>query len=156
LNRFSAVQPPGARTGAAPVPTSLKSVALLLYLTGILTVVYWVVYFTSGAVQAESSEVYIAFEDAFPAADGWMTLACFLAGAGLLRGRAWGLLFGVAAGSAMIFLGLMDVLFNLQHGMYALGGVEMAIETVINVWTLGFGSFVIWFLWSRRRLLADW
>lgn len=146
----------GLRTGTVPVPTSLKAVAILLSITAVCTIAYWVVYFTSGAVQADHSEIYIAFENAFPAADGWMCLACFLATAGLLRGRSWGVLFGVAAGSAMIFLGLMDVLFNLEQNMYALGGAEMAVESFINVWTLGFGSFVIWFLWSRRRLLADW
>lgn len=141
---------------ATPVPAALKTVAVLLLATGVLTIAYWVVYFTSGAVQAESSEIYIAFENAFPAADGWMCVACFLAAVGLWRGRSSGFLFGAAAGSAMIFLGLMDVLFNLEQNMYALGGMEMAIETVINIWTLGFGSFVIWFVWARRRSLADW
>ncbi len=140
---------------AAPLPGSVKAVAMLLDLTGLITVLYWVLYFTSGAVQAETSAIYVAFENSFPAADGWMSLACFLAGAGLLLRRHWGLLFGLSAGSAMIFLGLMDVLFNLEQGMYLALSGEMVFEILINVWTLGFGIFSLWFLWSRRKLLAD-
>jgi len=133
----------------------VKATAILLGLTGLMTVVYWVLYFATGAVQAETSPVYIAFENSFPAADAWMAAACFVAAAGLLARRHWGLLFGVCAGSAMIFLGLMDVLFNLEQGMYAAMNAEMAFETLINAWTLGFGAFVLWFLWSRRKILAD-
>jgi hypothetical protein len=142
-----------AKACAAPVPRSIKVIAWLLDLTGLLTVAYWVVYFTSGAVQVQHSEVYIAFENAFPAADGWMALACFLGAAGLRLRRPWGLLFGICAGSAMIFLGLMDVLFNLQHGMYAVISAEMAVEILINIWTLGFGAFVLRFLWSKRKVV---
>jgi len=139
---------------AAAIPGAVKVVAYLLDATGLLTVVYWILYFATGMVQAESSEIYIAFENSFPAADGWMALACFISAAGLLLRRHWGVLFGIAAGSAMIFLGLMDVLFNIEQGMYAVITAEMAVEILINVWTLGFGAFVLWFLWSRRSELG--
>ncbi|MCL6580822.1 MAG: hypothetical protein K6U08_04300 [Firmicutes bacterium] len=144
---------PLSRAGALPL--SAKVMAVLLSLTGLLTVLYWVLYFFAGAVQVEASEVYVAFENAFPAADGWMALACFLSAAGLLGRRPWGLAFGLCAGSAMIFLGLMDVLFNIEQGLYAVRSLEMSLEILINIWTLGFGAFTIWFLWTRRKLFAD-
>jgi uncharacterized membrane protein (DUF2068 family) len=82
---------------------------------------------------------------------------CALAGAiGLWRRRAWGFLFGLLAASSSIFLGLMDVLFNLNEGMYAIGGVEMVIEIAINLLTLGLGPVVIVYLWrSRVALLGE-
>jgi hypothetical protein len=150
--------PASAKTTASrakPLPTSVKVVSVLLDLTGVMTVVYWVLYFATGVVQAETSEVYIAFENSFPLADAWMAAACFAGAAGLFLRRHWGLLFGICAGATMIFLGCMDVLFNLEQGMYAVMNGEMVFETLINVWTLGFGAFVLWFLWSRRKLLLD-
>lgn len=158
LPNTSGKTPASAKTPtscAAPLPTSVKVVSILLDLTGAMTVVYWVLYFAAGAVQAETSEIYIAFENSFPAADAWMSAACFIGAAGLLLRRHWGLLFGICAGATMIFLGLMDVLFNLEQGMYAVMNGEMVFETLINVWTLGFGVFVLWFLWSRRKLLLN-
>lgn len=140
---------------AQPAPVSAKVVAALLAFTGLVTVLYWILYFFTGSVQAGTSAVYIGFENSFPLADGWMALACFLGAAGLWRRHSWGLLFGLAAGSANVFLGLMDVLFNLENGMYAVVSGEMAFEILINVWTLGFGVFLLWFLWTRRHLFAD-
>lgn len=143
--------------GGPALTSPLKVVAVLLALTGLVTILYWVAYFTTGAVQSESSTVYIAFENSFPAADAWMSLCCFLGAAGLFSrreaGRQRGLLFGLAAGSAMIFLGLMDVLYNLEQGMYLKMSTEMGLEVLINVWTLGFGAFLLVFLWSRRKTL---
>jgi len=58
--------------------------------------------------------------------------------------------------SAMVFLGLMDTLFNLEHGKYATMTGEMAVETAINVGCLTFGPVTIVRLWraqgAARRL----
>jgi hypothetical protein len=120
------------------------------------TIAYWVAYFAAGAVQTAGDAVYVGFENAFPAADGYMA-ACWLAAAALLwRGRATAIPVGIAAGSAMIFLGLMDTLFNLEHGKYASMTAEMAVETVINLVCLTFGPLTIVRLWGlRERLGAD-
>jgi uncharacterized membrane protein (DUF2068 family) len=126
----------------------------MLLFACIATTAYWVIFFTTGDVQARSDPVYIAFESAFPLADGWMAL-CALGGAvGLWRKKDWGFLFGLLAGSSSIFLGLMDVLFNINEGNYALGGPEMAVETAINITTLGFGILVIVYLWRNRSRLC--
>lgn len=121
------------------------------------TIAYWVAYFAVGTVQTASDPVYVGFENSFPAADGYMA-ACWLAAAALLwRGRATAVPVGIAAGSAMVFLGLMDTLFNLEHGKYAAMTPEMAIETVINVACLSFGPFTMIRLWRiRARLDSHW
>lgn len=134
-------------------PRARRALATILLLGGIGTVVYWVTFFTSGAVQATREPCYLAFERAFPAADGWTAVAAILAGVALLRRRPAAVLFAVAAGSGFVFLGLMDVLYNLEHGMYALWTAEMAGEIVINVFCLGVGPLAIGCAWRWRRML---
>jgi hypothetical protein len=117
-------------------------------------IAYWAAYFGAGAVRTASDPVYVGFENAFPAADGYMAM-CWLAAATLLwRGRASAVAVGIAAGSAMVFLGLMDTLFNLEHGKYAAMTAEMAVETAINVVCLTFGPFTMIRLWGLRTRLG--
>ena len=133
-----------------PVSDRVHATAIVVLALG--TIAYWAAYFGAG-VQTTSDPVYVGFENAFPAADGYMT-ACWLAAAALLwRGRASAVAVGIAAGSAMVFLGLMDTLFNLEHGKYATMTPEMAAETVINVACLTFGPFTMIRLWRIRGRL---
>lgn len=55
----------------------------------------------------------------------------------------------------MIFLGLMDVTFNVNQGIYALGGIETAIEVIINLFCLVVGPLIILFLWRERKLWLE-
>lgn len=118
------------------------------------TLAYWTAYFTAGAVQTSEDAAYVAFENAFPLADAYMA-ACYVAAAVLLlRGRAAAVPIGIAAGSAMVFLGAMDTLFNLEHAKYADMTAEMAIETVINVVCFVLGPVTMVRLWHARSRFA--
>jgi hypothetical protein len=120
---------------------------------GITTVAYWVEFFSSGRVRTSEDQAYVDFERAFPLADAYMA-AAFLAGAGLLRrGRPAAVPVGIAAGSAMVFLGAMDTLYNLQHGKYRSMTPEMAVETLINAVSFTFGPFTMYRLWKARGRL---
>lgn len=124
--------------------------AVLMVLAALGTVAYWVTYFTSGATHVRTDEVYLAFENAFPLADGWM-VACYMLSAYFLwLNDRRAVLWGIAAGSAMIFLGCMDFLFNLEQGHFRspISG-EMWAEIVIVTFCLTFGPFTIWRLWTR-------
>ena len=55
----------------------------------------------------------------------------------------------------MVFLGLMDTLFNLEHGKYADITPEMAVETGINAVCLLFGPFTMIRLWRARGRLES-
>ncbi len=100
---------------------------------------------------------YFTFENAFPAADGWLALTLLLGALGLALNRSWGLLWGLLAGGAGIYLGCMDVLFDLENGIYLVpkGGDPSAviIEASINVLTFTLGVVVITYLWRQRRWL---
>jgi len=134
-------------------PKGIGWIIGLLLFACFAIVTYWAIFFTTGDVQVRKDPVYMAFESAFPLADGWMAL-CALAGAvGLWRHKDWGFLFGLLAGSSSIYLGLMDVLFNINEGNYALGGAEMVVEIAINLATLCLGIVVIAYLWRNRSCL---
>lgn len=137
-------------TSAHP-PRGRIGVVALLWASALVTVLYWLVFFTSGEVRSSEAECYLAFERAFPAADGWLAAACAAAAEGLRRGRAWAALFGIAAGSAAVYLGLMDVLYNLENGMYARLDGPMIGELIINVYCLSFGPFLLGYFWRVRN-----
>lgn len=133
------------------VTTADRAHAIFMVIAALGTIAYWLTYFSSGATQVRGDEVYLAFENAFPLADAWMALCYLLAAFFLWRGDGRALLWGLCAGSAMIFLGCMDLLFNIeQQHFHAPISAEMAAEIVIVVFCLSFGPFTIWRLWRNR------
>jgi len=135
-----------------PRPKGLLLVAAILLFAAVMVPVYWISFF-SGSGVITRDPTYLAFEYAFPAADAWMAIAALLGCIGLIRRKPWGVLFSLLAGSASIFLGLMDVLFDLQNGIYLIASEEVAVEVAINILTLTLGPVVIWYVWTRRQLL---
>ncbi|HEY3255849.1 MAG TPA: hypothetical protein VGJ91_17950 [Polyangiaceae bacterium] len=123
----------------------------------IATLAYWLVWFgiDRDILASAHSESYYAFENSFPAADLWMAASGIAASAALVRRRASALLWLIAAGATSIYLGLLDVLFDLENGIYRSpdsGGV--LVEIAINVLTLAFGTVILIWTWRARRDLA--
>ena len=135
-------------------PFGLNGVVAWLWIASALNVLYWLVFFTSGALQTSHDAVYLGFERAFPAADAWLVIASIACAEGLRRRHSWAVLYGIAAGSAFIYLGLMDALYNLEHGMYAGLTSAMVAEGVINVMCFATGPFLMWYVWRHRRWLG--
>jgi hypothetical protein len=119
--------------------------SILLILTAVLTIYFWIDFFYKGNVQVMKEEWYIKFESAFPVADFWMAACALLGAFGLLTGQSFGPFFALLAASALIFLALMDITFNVQNQMYRLvrKSREMAFELVINLWCLSLGIILI-------------
>ncbi len=119
--------------------------AVLLLVTAVVTVAYWVDFFWHGSVNVVEEEWYIRFERAFPLADGFMSASAVVAAIGLLSGAAYGVGFGLVAAGALLFLGLMDVTFNVGNGLYGYlrTSQPMRAELVINVWSLGLGAVLL-------------
>jgi len=136
-------------------PSGLYIVVGLLFFATAATILYWVAFFfIPGSVQASEDPCYLTFELAFPLADAWMALAALLGGIGLLKKRPWGFLFGLLAGSAAIFLGLMDLLYDLEHGMFLQFSGAMVVEALIVALLLSLGPWVIAYLWRNRASLS--
>ncbi len=119
--------------------------SVLLIISAIGLVYYWVDFYTRKGVQVIQEDWYLKFEKAFPVADMWI-VACALIGAvGLLTEQNYGLLFSILAASSGIFLALIDITFNIENKLYRLVGSsnEMVFEVVINTTSLLFGIIII-------------
>ena len=144
-------------TPEAKVPGQGFILGLLIF--GVVaTTAYWVVWFgvDRELLASAHTESYYAFENAFPLADAWTVLAGILAAVTLAKRRASTLVWSTAAGSTSIFLGLLDVLFDLENGIYRSPDTgAVAVELVINVLTIALGVVVVAWAWSQRRALMS-
>jgi hypothetical protein len=119
-------------------------------------VAFWVIWFFVNRdwLANLDTPAYYAFENAFPAADAWLALACALGAWAMWKRRPSSLLWLLAGGGASIYLGLMDVLYDLENGIYGAPKGDwgaVATEVAINVYALGVGVWVMRFGWSNRR-----
>lgn len=126
-------------------------VGVLLVGAAVVTVAYWLDFFLRGTVQAVEEEWYLRFERAFPAADGWMAACSLVAAVGLFTGADYATVFGLLAAGAMVFLGLMDLTFNLQNGLFRLlpQSGQMWVEAVIVGLSLVLGGFLAVYFGAR-------
>lgn len=117
-------------------------------------VLFWVVFFTEGQVHISDSrlkEKYLAFESAFPIPDAYLSIVLVTGSIGLWRKKSYGLLFSLLGGASLVFLGLLDISFNAQHGIYRLGWGEAILNLFINLMCLGVGIFLILTVWKHRE-----
>ena len=131
-------------------------VAGIMLFAATLTIAYWVVWFGGGRALLASSQTasYFVFENAFPAADAWLAITLILGALGLMQRKSWGLLFSLLAGGAGVYLGCMDVLFDLENGIYIIPrGTDpgsVIIEMCINILTFAISIAGIIYLWRNR------
>ena len=93
------------------------ALSVLLFLTAVGPISYFIDFFKKGGVQVVNEDWYIKFQKSFIAADLWMA-ACAIVGAiRLLTGQTYGLIFTIITGASLLFLGLMDIAFNIQNNL---------------------------------------
>jgi hypothetical protein len=120
-----------------------------------LLVLYWAAWLLDRTLlAADTRPAYFEFEGAFFLADVWLA-TCLVAGARALTARrSSALLWLLAAGGAGGFLVAVDVLYNLQHGVWFAsqrGLVELLRNLATGAGTIGLFAWT----WPRRsELLA--
>lgn len=131
--------------------SAIRVLGGVLILTALVTVVYWVDYFTSADVATLSARWYTAYENSFPVADGWLALCALIAGIGFCFDRPNAGRFGLLAGSALLYLAALDITFDVQNDLYPLatGSNAMRFEIAINAWSLLVGIATIAASWRR-------
>jgi hypothetical protein len=127
--------------------------AVVLLGAAVLILAYWLGWAVHRSlVASETTAAYVEFEDAFPLADGWLAL-CLVAGSFcLLTNRRGALFWLLAGGGAGLYLLAMDVLYDLQHGIWG-KGANGVVELAINLLTLGLSLVVLRWTWVRRDVL---
>ena len=120
-----------------------------------LLILYWAAWLLDRTLlAADTRPAYYEFESAFLVADVWLA-TCLVAGArALMARRSSALLWLLAAGGAGGFLLAVEVLYNLQHGVWFASQRGLA-ELVRNLATgAGTVGLFVW-AWPRRaELLA--
>jgi hypothetical protein len=144
-----------ALTGAAR-PRGLRWIIGLMIFAAVLTVAYWVIWFgvDRSILASSQAPAYFTFENAFPAADAWLAMTLGLGAVGLARRRLWGLFATLLAGGAGVYLGCMDVLFDLENGIYQIPrGADpspVIIEITINALTFALSIGILTYVWRQR------
>jgi len=122
----------------------------MLVVAVVINVAYWTIWFTNRSwIESDTTQAYVEFENAFPLADAWLGLTCVLAFVALARRSPTALLWLIAAGSAGMYLLGMDVLYDLENGIYTEGSGGI-IEAGINLITLAFSVIALRWAWTRR------
>ena len=120
-----------------------------------LLALWWAAWLLDRSLLASDTRpAYYEFEAAFALGDGWLAF-CLVAGARALAGRRpTALLWLLAAGGAGGFLLALDVLYNLQHGVWFASQRGLA-ELLRNLATAAGTVGLFTWTWPRRaQLLA--
>jgi len=133
---------------------TLKFAAIMELAIAVGIISFWIAFFSADLVNIDDphlEEIYVAFESAFPVADISLSIVLIIGGIGLLKKMPFGVLFSLLGGASLIFLGLLDVSFNIQQGIYLLGIGEAILNISINLLCLGGGVFLIVTIWKNRK-----
>ncbi len=132
---------------------TVKFAAILELAIAVGIISFWIAFFSADLVNIDDphlEEIYLAFESAFPVADISLSIVLIIGGIGLLKKMPIGFLFSLLGGASLIFLGLLDISFNTQHGIYLIGIEEAVLNIFINSLCLGGGIFLIVTIWKNR------
>ena len=126
---------------------AIERIALLQRATALGLAFYWVAYYTIGLAPEVPPPGYFTYQNAFTYAD--LILAALLAKASGLLGDAnpvrkrFGYGLSLVCAGALLFLGGLDITFNMQNGIYGSSTVNTLREGAINLWCIGFGLLSI-------------
>lgn len=132
-----------------------RRVTWILAVVIVLDVAYWVAWYADRSLVASNTRpAYYEFENAFPLADGWLAICCLGALLALRTRSATALLWLLMAGGAAVYLFGMDVLYDLEHGIWWSSGGGV-VELGINVLTGGVALALLRWTWiNRAEILA--
>jgi hypothetical protein len=136
-------------------PVWRKLVTGWCLVTAGLLAAYWLAWVADRSIVAtDHTGAYTSFEQAFPLADAWLLGALLMAATQMWRRRPSALLWILVVGGAGAFLCAMDVLYDLQHGIYGKGSGGL-IELTINVITGASSVGILLFGWRFRDQLLN-
>jgi hypothetical protein len=113
------------------------TIARLERVTGSGIILFWVAFFTVGLAPRTPPSGYFAFEHAFPLPDGVLAVTLLLASRWLADQAP-----ARQQAGALVFLGLLDVSFNVQNGMYGISPVDTVLALLVNAWCIGAGLLI--------------
>jgi hypothetical protein len=135
-------------------PNERRRVSLVLAIVVALDIAYWVAWYADRSLVASNARsAYYEFENAFPLADAWLAACCVGALVTLRRRSPLALMWLLLAAGAGVYLFGMDVLYDLEHGIWWRSGVGGVIELAINLLTIAVSGWFLRWTWQRRAAL---
>ena len=137
-------------------PAELRRLTTAGAVAVVVLVAYWTAWYVDrDLVASDHTRSYVDFENAFPLADAWLGVCVVLALRAVRRQSPTLLLWLLTGGGAGVYLFGMDVLYDLEHGIYAKGAGGV-IELGINLLTLGLSAWFLRWAWVRRTAILSW
>ncbi len=151
--------PPAPAAPASAAPTGSRALGGVLIALALVTVTYWALWFLIPGGRdllavLPKDQRYITFENAFPLADGWLALCAAASGVLLVRRQSAAIPWLFMAASAGMYLAAMDILYDLENGIYLMLGQNpgsVATEMAINVVTVVFSVYGLIFAARHHR-----
>jgi len=112
----------------------------------ILFIGFWLIFYFTEYKNPKMSEIERRHELSFPFPDlGWIVPNLIIAVIGLLLNHTYGYFFSALAGSGMMFLGIIDLAFNIQNKKFNREkyGFDALVNIGVVVLTLIFGPIFI-------------
>ena len=123
-------------------------IAILQILLGIGVIGFWLMFYFTEYKNPKMSEVAFKHEMSFPLPDlGWVMPCLFISGIGILMEQKFGFFFSALAGSGMMFLGLIDLAFDIQNGVFKQKNADAYAGMVIVALMFIFGPIFIIYGW---------
>lgn len=120
---------------------------LLLWMTAVFILGYWLSVFAGVFPVEESVPGYKAWFMSFPLADAYVALCAVVSALNIERGPRLSALFGAMAGSGLIFLGLYALAYGHVTGLLYIPSVDESAEIAIKLYCLSAGGFFIHRSW---------
>ena len=125
-------------------------IAIFEILIAVGLIGFWIYFFLVENKNPEKSAIYLGFERSFPVPDlGWVTPSLIIAAVGLLSEQPFGIFFTITSGSTLLFLGLLDISFNIQNGGYTKNIGDIIMNLFINLVCVIFGPLFMIFAWGE-------
>ena len=146
-------------TPASKRPADINMVIGIGIFAFVAIAAYWFFWFAvPGVVQSRMPgdpdyAIYSAYELAFPLPDAFVAFAALMGVAGLWKMRDWGFLSMLLAAGGALFLGLEDLLFDLENNLFVPFTGAAVIELAIVLVILALGPAMTVILWKHRKEL---
>lgn len=123
-----------------------NTIIYLQIATGAGLILFWILFFTVGLAPKNAPDCYHAFERAFPVPDIILSAALIVSAVLLKTHHPSGAAAAHACGGALMFLGTLDITFNLQNMFKLQSNKERFFSAFINLWCVGFGAANVLFV----------
>ncbi|MBN2156344.1 MAG: hypothetical protein JW776_09885 [Candidatus Lokiarchaeota archaeon] len=105
---------------------------------------FWIYFFLVENKNPSRSDIFFAYERSFPLPDlFWITPGLLVSAIGVLNNKLYGFILTIAVSGGLIFLGLVDISFNLQNKQYSTNVGDAILNIFINLACLIMGPIFI-------------